>query len=256
MRAPVKRPAATRRQTGFTVLELAVTVGVLGVLGMVASSTWGDYARARDRARAQGEAEVARLAVRTFVLRNRRLPCPDLTAGGSGAREGDAGGACPAGAQVGWLPYESLGLAPPVPGARMRYAVGRAGGHDLVVPDGSASDGLDLDGRARIGQTLAEAARLATTPARPFLTGAGGTGDPEDCGHVVANPAFVLVAPVEDRDAAGGTRPGFDGINAGMAELGRTCIAAPARRADARYDDVVVADSASALLGWLAAHTR
>lgn len=230
-------------------------MAVVGVLGMIVTSGYSDFAQVRARARAQGEAEVARQAVRAFVLKNKRLPCPDLSGNGNGAREGNAG-ACPAGAQVGWLPYESLGLLRPDRDARIRYAVSRNGGADLVAPLGTASDGLDLDGRGRIRQTLGEVARLANGSDRPFLTGHGSTTEPEDCGQVQSNPAFVLVAPVSDRDNAGGLHAGFDGVNLQMASASNTCIAAPGRAMDAAYDDVVVAESASALLGWLAAHTR
>lgn len=244
------------RAGGFTVLEMAVSVSIIGVLGMVVSSAWSGVADVRARARAQAEAEVARQAVRAFVLQHKRLPCPDLSTGGSGAREGLAG-SCPTGAQVGWLPYESLGLARPEPARRMRYAVSRNGaGADLVAPTGGASDGLDLDGVARLRDTLANAARLPASSARPYLTGHGSTAAPENCSHIGANPAFALIAPVNDRDDVGSQYPGFDGVNRPMAETAAHCIAAPDRAMGAAYDDVVIAESASALLGWLAATTR
>lgn len=246
-----------RRAGGFTLVELAITVSIIGVLSLVVSSAYFSIAEVRARALAQGQAEVARQAVRAFMLKNKRLPCPDLSAGGNGGREG-YGGTCPSDAQVGWLPYESLGLALPVPLARMRYAVSRAAAEDadLVEPVGGASDGLDLDGNGRIRSTLVATAKLALSSTRPFLTGAGTPSDLESCTHVVSNPAFALIAPVSDRDASGGAHAGFDGINQQMATADSTCIAAPGRAMDATYDDVVVAESASALLGWLAAHTR
>ncbi|HUH90210.1 MAG TPA: type II secretion system protein [Lysobacter sp.] len=254
----VQGPAIRRsRVHGFTLLEMAIAVSIIGVLGMAVSSAYFGIADVRARARGQAEAEVARQSVRAFMLRNKRLPCPDLSTGGSGAREGLAG-SCPAGAQIGWLPYESLGLAPPEPRHRMRYAVARAGtGADLVTPLTDVADGLDLDGVTRLRRTLMAAANQTPASNRPYLTGTGGPANPESCsGNVVANPAFAVIAPVNDRDDSGSQYPGFDGINQSMAAANTLCIAAPDRRMDATYDDVVVAESATALLGWLAAQTR
>lgn len=256
---PRRRPhAATRLRAsrGFSLVELAVAVSVIGVIAAMATAGYSDYVEVRARARAHAEAETARQAIRAFALRNKRLPCPDRSADGDGAREGLAGN-CGSGVQVGWLPYESLGLTRPDRGRRLRYAVSRAGGADLVAPVGSASDGLDLDGAARFRATLAAAARLSRNGTRPFLTGRGVPGDPESCaGNVQSNPAFALVAPVSDRDASDDTQAGFDGVNHAMASANALCIASPGRAMDAAYDDVVVAESANALLGWLAAQTR
>ncbi len=251
-------PATERdRIRGFTLLEMAIVVSIIGVLGIAVSSAYFGIADVRARARGHAEAEVARQSVRAFMLRNKRLPCPDLSVGGSGAREGLAG-SCTPGAQIGWLPYESLGLAAPDPRHRIRYAVARAGvGADLVAPSGGTGDGLDLDGVGRLRQTLMAAANQTSASSRPYLTGTGTPGNPESCsGNVVSNPAFALIAPVSDRDDSGSQYPGFDGINQSMAAANTLCIAAPDRPMDATYDDVVVAESATALLGWLAAHTR
>ena len=203
---------------------------------------------------AKAKAEAARAAVRTFLLRNKRLPCPDLSSNGTGGREGLAG-SCPNGAQLGWLPYESLGLPPPQPSQRMRYAASRLGaGADLVAPPDLGV--ADFDGVARLRGALSRAAKLGLGSDRPYLTGVGSAADPENCSHIVANPAFALIAPVADRDDVGSTHPGFDGINRAMADASAHCIAAPGRAMDATYDDVVLAESASALLGWLATTTR
>jgi prepilin-type N-terminal cleavage/methylation domain-containing protein len=253
IRAHAHSAALPRRAAGVTLVELAVVLSIIGLLSVAMSAGYADYAQQSAASVAKADAEAARQAVRAFVLRNKRLPCPDLSAQGDVAREG-LGGSCPAGAQVGWLPYESLGLTRPDRSARLRYAVSRSPAADLVAPTVAGSS--DLDGTARLRAALAAAARLPDGSDRPFLTGAGTTGSPEDCAVVQSNPAFALVAPVTDRDDAGPAPFGFDGVNVAMASANRNCIAAPSRRADARYDDVVVAESASALLGWLAARTR
>ncbi len=248
------RRSHPRHAAGFTVLELAVTISIIGVLSVLASSAYSGVLDVRARAHAQAEAEAARAAVRTFLLRNKRLPCPDLSSNGTGGREGLAG-SCPNGAQLGWLPYESLGLPPPQPSQRMRYAASRLGaGADLVAPPDLGV--ADFDGVARLRGALSRAAKLGLGSDRPYLTGVGSAADPENCSHIVANPAFALIAPVADRDDVGSTHPGFDGINRAMVDASAHCIAAPGRAMDATYDDVVLAESASALLGWLVTTTR
>lgn len=247
-------PTPRRRVAGVTLVELAVVISIIGLLSVAASVGYADIAQIRAATAAKADAEVARQAVRAFALRNKRLPCPDLSPNGDIGREG-IGGSCPPGAQVGWLPYESLGLARPNRDARLRYAVSRGAGADLVAP-GALASGSDIDGVGRLRAALAEAARRARGVDRPFLTGPGTTASPENCAIPQSNPAFALIAPVTDRDAAGPPPVGFDGVNVAMAAANRFCIAAPSRRADDRYDDVVVAESAATLLGWLAAQTR
>lgn len=247
-------PTSRRRAAGLTLVELAVVISIIGLLSVAASAGYADIAQMRAATSAKADIEVARQAVRAFALRNQRLPCPDLSPNGDVAREG-LGGSCPPTAQVGWLPYESLGLARPNRDARLRYAVSRGAGADLVAP-GALASGADIDGIVRLRAALADAARLATGIDRPFLTGPGTSASPENCAIPQSNPAFALIAPVSDRDAAGPPPFGFDGVNAAMAAANRLCIAAPSRRGDDRYDDVVVAESAATLLGWLAAQTR
>lgn len=240
--------SAHARIAGFTLVEMAVVVSIVGLLGVIATSGMTSYLQVRERARAQADAEAARQAIRAFALRHRRLPCPDASTNGAGGREG-LGGVCASSLQVGWLPYETLGLPVVEPSARMRYAVGRVG-VDLVAPPVATGVDPDLDGAQRLHAALSAAARRTVASDRPYLTGANPAA--ENCALVVqSNPAFAVIAPVADRDPAG-VLAGFDGVNA----AGSRCIAAPSRPMDADYDDVVVAEGASALLGWLAANTR
>lgn len=248
------RFAARQTQTGVTLVELAAVIAIVGLLSVVATRGYDEVAARSDASIAKADAEVARQAVRAFALRNKRLPCPDLSAQGDLGREG-LGGACPPSAQIGWLPYESLGLTHPDRHRRLRYAVGRTG-VDLVAPPAPGTVKPDLDGAARFRAALAAAARLAPSSSRPYLTGHGSSTAPEACAFVQSNPAYALIAPLTDRDNAPALPPGFDGIHAGMANGTSNCIAAPSRRSTADNDDLVVAESASALLGWLAAHTR
>lgn len=240
-------PARTR---GITLVEVSTAVAVVGVLGLLAAGAYADFAVHRARAQARADAEAARQAIRAFALRNKRLPCPDASGNGREAVP------CGAGLQVGWLPYESLGLSAPEPSRRMRYAVTRAGTDaDAVAPPAPSAD--DLEGLGPIRKALATQAARPVTTSAPYLTGRGTPAEPENCATSVrANPAFAVIAPITDRDDTGGPPAAFDGVNHAMAASGRLCIASPGRALDAGYDDVVVAESASALLGWLVTHTR
>ncbi len=241
-----------RRSGGFTLVELAVVLGVLGVLALTMTSALDSATQARQHNAARAQAESARLALRAFALRNRRLPCPDTSARGDSGREA-AGGACAAGANVGWLPYEALGLDVPERGARLRYGV-RRGTADLVAPGQAGADAPDFDGTGGLVAALARAATTSTA-AQPHHYAVDPAGPSCAVGTLV-NPAFVIVAPATDRDGNGGDAPNFDGLHAAFAAGTSLCVAAPDQPTTPTFDDVVVAESPAALLGWLLAASR
>lgn len=238
---------------GFTLVELAVVLGVLGVLALAMTSTFDAVAQSRQHNAAHAHAESARLALRAFALRNRRLPCPDTSASGDAGREA-GGGTCAAGANVGWLPYEALGLDVPERSARLRYGVRRGGTTDLVAPGQASVDVPDLEGT---GGLVAALSRAATTPTvgQPHYFVVDSAG-PVCTGANPVTPAFVLVAPATDRDGGGGSFPNFDGIHAAFVGGTSLCVAAPGQPTTPDFDDVVVAESAAALLGWLLSASR
>lgn len=225
---------------------------------MTMTAAFENVQQIRIRKAAIADAEAARNAVRAFALRNKRLPCPDNSVYGDAGRESGTT-LCPSGVDVGWLPYESLGLPVPVRSARLLYGVNRGAGSgsDPVNPTPVATDGLDLDGT---GGFIAALATLAASPgstAGPYYVAQSATNPAITCTGDEVYPAFVLVAPGQDQQPiAGELHPGFDNPNRQFADGSSKCVAAPGRPADASYDDVVVAESAHALLGWLQATTR
>lgn len=112
-----------RRSAGFSVVELAVALAVVGVAGLAA---W--QLLPASRGVAEGDPSQLRLrqaqdAVEGFVLRSARLPCP-APVGGNG------GEACGANA-LGELPWRTLGLQrADVP---LRYGVYRTAAADLAT---------------------------------------------------------------------------------------------------------------------------
>ena len=247
--------STSRQHAGFTLVEVAVVAGILGLLALTMTSAFEGMEQARVQNRAQADVEAARQALRHFLLRNKRLPCPDNSSHGERGREAGGSGSCPSELSTGWLPYESLGLPLPVRSQRLRYGVHRDEDADLVAPTPGAIDDPDLEGSAGLASALSKAATTTPSSSFPYYSAATANGTACGGGDLV-NPAFVLVAPATDRDGSGGTHAGFDGPNRGFADGADNCTAAPSRPASSAYDDVGVAESASTLLGLLTASTR
>ncbi|KDB73617.1 prepilin-type cleavage/methylation N-terminal domain protein, partial [Bordetella bronchiseptica CA90 BB1334] len=121
------RPSAAGRQHGYTLLEVAIALAVVGLLGAGLYGAQQALYNHGSQGQAQAEAERARQAVLAYALRMQRLPCPD-TAGNGWASQAD--GQCARAS--GWLPYETLGLAgaaaPGANGRRLAYAALRVPG--------------------------------------------------------------------------------------------------------------------------------
>lgn len=256
-----------RRQRGFNLLELSVVVGIIGLLSAVGVGAFELFGQSRDHARAQAELGEGRNALRAFMVRNKRLPCPDNSDAAGSSHLGRETPGCPAGLRVGWLPYESLGLTLPPLEQRLRYAVYRKGGIDLTEPVSTAAkfvEFADQDGAAGLLATLSAVMDQTASTSQPYYKAPHGsafypadsTASCDDAGDTV-NPAFALVAPGRDMDRDdAGKQPRFDTVNNGFASGKSLCMANPDRPSSFRHDDLVLAESAGTLLGWLTALER
>lgn len=248
------RPSAAGRQHGYTLLEVAIALAVVGLLGAGLYGAQQALYSHGSQGQAQAEAERARQAVLAYALRMQRLPCPD-TAGNGWASQAD--GQCARAS--GWLPYETLGLAGAAPGAngrRLAYAALRvSGGPDLFRPSaGAAPVDYSPGGQAALYEALRRAGQMPYDGAALRLaTARQGVADPcADAGQV--NPAFVVIAPATP--AASGALPVFSAAHAALARGAALCaIAAAGGRAN-QNSDAVAAVGTAELLGWLTARAH
>jgi type II secretory pathway pseudopilin PulG len=232
---------------GFQLLELAIVLSVLGVITLM--TTWAFSGADQKNAKAQSaaETEVAREAIRAFLLANKRLPCPD-------AEPPDGYENCSVGGpESGYLPYLSLGLAENV-SKRMRYSVYRnAGTDDITQLEERTSDAEGAPDYRGYGDTLAALAGIKAVPIdTTHIRVAGLDADGSSNCDLGTHPAFALVVPNEDKDADGNLS---DGIYANVAIPSTGgCLASPRQPFAWNYDDFVSTESSSALMGWLTQH--
>ena len=230
---PVVRSAkAARRTHGFTLMEVAVVVGIVGlILGAMLTPLSARYELARLR-QARGELAEAEEALYGFALTHGRLPCPDSS--GDGMEDsGDEG--CTA--EEGGLPWADLGVARVDPwGNDYRYRVDSRfadGTHGTGC--GTATVGISFElcseGEIRILKSATELPEHVAhgVPAILFSRGAN-EGDPE---------AADSPDEMENRvDCGGGPSPPPCDPNLYIYHL-------PTRAEGEEFDDVVV---------WLSPH--
>jgi prepilin-type N-terminal cleavage/methylation domain-containing protein len=245
-----RHPSAQR---GFTFLELALALVVVGLVSWSAFSAYDVFHDAQDRREAQDTARHVQGQLRAFALRHGRLPCPDTSAAGTGY-ENLSAGVCATGSQVGWFPYVSAGLAVPTDDRRARYAVYRLANAtasldaDLAVARERNGDAPGQVHHQDVGDlivALNTASGHTASSTRAYVTGDGGMAGAIDCAANLSQlTAYWLVIPLQDRD---GDADRLDAPNT----LAGPCAGGPASPVSAANDDIVLAESPALLAGWL-----
>lgn len=239
------------RQHGFSLLELAFVLAVIGVLGLLAKFAFSGADDVRQQQQARAQAEVVREALRYYVLANKRLPCPDFSINPDGYEERDGDDKCRQSGEIGFVPYYSLGLTPSEEN-RMTYGVYRAEeANDITYLAERTGDADGEPDYKNLGDAIVALMQIPATVDSGHIHVAGINGDgTSNCGaNVSTHPAFVLIVPNTNRDNDAGNKL-LDGFNASGGE----CIASPLQPLAWNYDDVVAVESPSALIGWLTEH--
>jgi len=127
--------SARLRQAGLSLVELAVSLAIIGVLGVIA---WRWVASTREplqRPAIMGQLAEAQAAVEGYVLAQGRLPCPAPTTSGTSD--------CINAAAV-LLPWRTLGLSSRF--SQLRYRVNQAGDYNLAnTPPNTVMPNLGFD---------------------------------------------------------------------------------------------------------------
>ena len=114
---------SARRASGFTLIEIAVVIVILGLLlALLAGMATGMIGQQRREATRQKLAALE-TSLALFVSQNKRLPCPangtfDSSNANAGIEQRSGGGACQVGGTAnvqtnGVVPWRTLGLAEP-----------------------------------------------------------------------------------------------------------------------------------------------
>ncbi len=106
---------AKRSRQGFTLLEIAIVLLIMGLLLTITGTTTAAYLNQKRRAETQEKMKVIDTAIVNFVALNRRLPCPadgTINAAAGAANAGKENCALATGTQAnGVVPFTDLGLS-------------------------------------------------------------------------------------------------------------------------------------------------
>ena len=198
----MQSPAATRKPSGFSLVELAIVLTVVALLAGGLFAAIAAQRQAADDVDARRQLEGIREALLGYAMANGRLPCPapaGLPTGDTAAgRAGDP--PCDDARQHGVLPWATLGLSETDPwGNRFSYfasakftgALGAGALSSFTLASGSPeATPADNAGTANVKETRSSGANIAADlPAVVISHGRNGAGAWQPAG--VRHPAVA-----------------------------------------------------------------
>ncbi|BCN94032.1 hypothetical protein THMIRHAM_18170 [Thiomicrorhabdus immobilis] len=93
---------------GFTLVEMAVVLVIVGLLIGAGFTTLGAYLDNAKQAHTMGSLKVTKQALLNYVKVNKHMPCPDTDGDGHEDRVGALGTECSS--DVGTIPYDDIGI--------------------------------------------------------------------------------------------------------------------------------------------------
>lgn len=248
------------KSVGFSLVESAIALAVLGLVVLAFTAFWRSTAQTEVK---QTESELlgkAKNALLAYAYGNARLPCPAADATGVAN--------CAGGAQIGFLPWQTLGLAHARAG-NVKYGVHRkpnptaaldtdlAVGRDRLEPlmtigvaPNAAIVGLDTAlGRVNTIDfcTALNTMSATSTPTNTAFLYTNNGVDSRNVAFAIALPGLLDADGLLDSNALASR---FDGLNATQTAT-NPGFESPTRAQSTTYDDKVVAVSPSTLFAQL-----
>jgi prepilin-type N-terminal cleavage/methylation domain-containing protein len=206
----------TRQQTGFSLVEMAVVMVIIGLMIGGLLTPLSVQMEQRKISETQKSLDEAREALIGFAMRNGYLPCPAVSA--ANGLEQRSGPNCTGGKRQGFLPWATLGLPKLDAWGRIfRYSVSPNFSNSQVLFGLTTPRDITIGTRDAHGNLVAASA-INDIPAVVMSHGKNGVGGFSDLGIAVAGAAnldertnagsagiaFVARSPSETADAPGG----------------------------------------------------
>jgi prepilin-type N-terminal cleavage/methylation domain-containing protein len=252
-----------RKHQGFTLIELAIVLVVVGIIISTVQSFYRDSIKTAEFVKIQSQLESINQALVTFALQNKRLPCADTDGNGY---EASGAGSCGTGVMnhTGAVPYKTLGMnqmadtQTQLSKRNIVYGVYR-NGNATAANDADLTDNKERTGDLPGSQfyknnfDLIKALSNANTATKSnnFIYTTGIAGNENCASFNNGNFAYILTsAGIEDSNNDGNV---FDGVNTGLRlnGTGTHCFSSTQKRKNNQYDDVVLVMNFQSLIGRL-----
>ena len=252
----LKEKKHKQSQRGFSLIETAIALAVLGLIALAAAAYWRSAAQVKVAAVERDLVARAQSAVVGFVYTKFRLPCPASNPA-TGLED------CATGNQANFLPWATLAL-PDTRARQMRYGVYRKANADpRLDTDLAAPVALDRaavllttgvsDKTMPLGVSSLIGNRNLFDFCQALNTANVNSGDSAflhtiDAAGTKKNIAFALAMPgLLDADGDGSM---FDGAQA-LQTAANPAFDAPSRPQTGEFDDKIIATSAGTLFASL-----